>query len=453
MGEAFQRKSLFQLTLPLFLFGIMSVGVTFADTMLLANYSDDLAASVSMANQVLGIGYDLSGLMSVGVLILIAQFLGRNDVARAREIAQIGFIASACFGVLIAAGVAGGATFYTDWINTPPEIRDGVLLYIYSISVTLILYGFINTAIATLRGFGRTMEILWYGVIGNVVYLGAKYVCVYGVWIVPEMGIHGAALSTVIIRGVNLCMLIWFMKAKLGLTILRIPKDIWPNSIRILKLSYPSVGEALGYQFYQLFLVSLIAGLGVTAILTRSYALTITQLLAMIIVVMSYGNEVLVGYDKGASDNETAFRRGLKTALMTAGGVMTIAGLLWFFSDFLVALFTQDAAVIASVHSILLLHIIVTPFQAINLILFNSLKATGDVNRPVILNLTITLAFALPLAWLFTGVLDLGVQGLWYAFILEEIFKATAMLLRWGYRSWQKLKLLEDTDGETSLAV
>ena len=132
---------------------------------------------------------------------------------------------------------------------------------------------------------------------------------------------------------------------------------------------------------------------------------------------------------------------------------MTIAGLLWFFSDFLVALFTQDAAVIASVHSILLLHIIVTPFQAINLILFNSLKATGDVNRPVILNLTITLAFALPLAWLFTGVLDLGVQGLWYAFILEEIFKATAMLLRWGYRSWQKLKLLEDTDGETSLAV
>jgi len=116
-------------------------------------------------------------------------------------------------------------------------------------------------------------------------------------------------------------------------------------------------------------------------------------------------------------------------------------------------LFTQDAAVIASVHSILLLHIIVTPFQAINLILFNSLKATGDVNRPVILNLTITLAFALPLAWLFTGVLDLGVQGLWYAFILEEIFKATAMLLRWGYRSWQKLKLLEDTDGETSLAV
>ena len=200
MGEAFQRKSLFQLTLPLFLFGIMSVGVTFADTMLLANYSDDLAASVSMANQVLGIGYDLSGLMSVGVLILIAQFLGRNDVARAREIAQIGFIASACFGVLMAAGVAGGATFYTDWINTPPEIRDGVLLYIYSISVTLILYGFINTAIATLRGFGRTMEILWYGVIGNVVYLGAKYVCVYGVWIVPEMGIHGAALSTVIMH-------------------------------------------------------------------------------------------------------------------------------------------------------------------------------------------------------------------------------------------------------------
>ncbi|MBO6835842.1 MAG: MATE family efflux transporter [Alphaproteobacteria bacterium] len=453
MAENFERKNLFQLTLPLFLFGIMTIGVTFADTMMLANYSDDLAASVSMANQVLGLGYDLSGLMSVGALILIAQFLGRNEVDNARDIARVGFCASVGFGVIIAVGLGGGATYYTDWINTPDEIRGDVLIYIYSISLTMVYYGFINTAIAALRGFGRTMEILWLGIIGNVAYLAAEYAFVYGFWIIPEMGIYGAALSTVLIRSLKLLLLIWFLQYRIGLTIFPLPRNVWSNSIRILKLSYPSVGEALGYQLYQLVIVSLIAGLGVTAILTRSYTLTITQLLAMIVIVISYGNEVLVGYDKGAGDNETAFRRAVKNAVMTGIAVTGIAAGLWLGGEFLIGLFTQDAAVVAAVQTILMLHIIVTPFQTVNLILFNSLKAAGDVNRPVIVNLSITFALALPLVWLFADYLGYGVEGLWYALILEEMAKGTAMFLLWRYRSWQRLKLVEDTDGKSSYAV
>ncbi|MEC9264499.1 MAG: MATE family efflux transporter [Pseudomonadota bacterium] len=453
MAENFERKNLFQLTLPLFLFGIMTIGVTFADTMMLANYSDDLAASVSMANQVLGLGYDLSGLMSVGALILIAQFLGRNEVDNARDIARVGFCGSVGFGVIIAVGLGGGATYYTDWINTPDEIRGDVLIYIYSISLTMVYYGFINTAIAALRGFGRTMEILWLGIIGNVAYLAAEYAFVYGFWVIPEMGIYGAALSTVLIRSLKLLLLIWFLQYRIGLTIFPLPRNVWSNSIRILKLSYPSVGEALGYQLYQLVIVSLIAGLGVTAILTRSYTLTITQLLAMIVIVISYGNEVLVGYDKGAGDNETAFRRAVKNAVLTGIAVTGIAAGLWLGGEFLIGLFTQDAAVVAAVQTILMLHIIVTPFQTVNLILFNSLKAAGDVNRPVIVNLSITFALALPLVWLFADYLGYGVEGLWYALILEEMAKGTAMFLLWRYRSWQRLKLVEDTDGNSSYAV
>ncbi len=195
------------------------------------------------------------------------------------------------------------------------------------------------------------------------------------------------------------------------------------------------------------------AGLALAAILTRSYTLTITQLLAMIVIVISYGNEVLVGYDKGAGDNETAFRRAVKNAVMTGIAVTGIAAGLWLGGEFLIGLFTQDAAVVAAVQTILMLHIIVTPFQTVNLILFNSLKAAGDVNRPVIVNLSITFALALPLVWLFADYLEYGVEGLWYALILEEMAKGTAMFLLWRYRSWQRLKLVEDTDGTSSYAV
>ena len=69
-------KTLFQLCYPLFLNAFLTLGVTLADTMIISNYSDAAAAAVSIANQVLGVGYDLSTLLGVGAVILVSRALG-----------------------------------------------------------------------------------------------------------------------------------------------------------------------------------------------------------------------------------------------------------------------------------------------------------------------------------------------------------------------------------------
>ena len=40
-------------------------------------------------------------------------------------------------------------------------------------------------------------------------------------------------------------------------------------------------------------------------------------------------------------------------------------------------------------------------------------------------------------------VLELGVLGLWYVYILEEALKAGVMLAMWRGRRWTKIKLIE----------
>lgn len=108
----FERKSLFRLTLPLFLFTFISIGVTFVDTILLSGYSDNLAAAVSLANQILGVAYDVSGLLSVGALILISQHLGRDEVDKAKNIAVIAVQGSLVLGGAIALVLILGAGFF-----------------------------------------------------------------------------------------------------------------------------------------------------------------------------------------------------------------------------------------------------------------------------------------------------------------------------------------------------
>ena len=184
----FERKSLCRLTAPIFLFSVISIGVTFIDTMLLAGYSDNLAAAVSMANQILGVAYDVSGLFSVGALILIAQYLGQNQIGKAKNIVVVAMASSCLLGLIIGGVLVLGASQFADWVNTPEEIREDVIIYIYVIAVAIIFNGLIISVTAALRGFGLTVEILIMGIIANAVYIFLEYALIYGNFGLPNLG-------------------------------------------------------------------------------------------------------------------------------------------------------------------------------------------------------------------------------------------------------------------------
>ena len=439
----FERKSLFRLTAPIFLFSVISIGVTFVDTILLAGYSENLAAAVSMANQILGIAYDVSGLFSVGALILIAQYLGRNQIEKAKNIVVVAMASSCLLGLIIGGVLVLGAGQFADWVNTPEEIREDVIIYVYVIAVAIIFNGLIVSVTAALRGFGLTVEILIMGIIANVVYIFFEYTLIYGRFGFPELGVYGAALSTLIVRVASIGFLLWVLKRKLGIVFNATPIGFIKKVKQITKISYPSVSEGMCYNLYQLAMVSFIAVLGTTEVLTRSYALTITALLSLIAMVISQGNEVLVGYDKGSQDNETARKRANKTAIITGIVNSGFAFLIYLNAELLIGLFTKDAAIIAGVTSILFYTIILTFFNTVNIVLLNALKAVGDVNRPVLFNLGITFAIALPLGYLAVTEFNLGVEGLWYVYLIEETIKSIIMFTLWQSKKWHKYKVVE----------
>lgn len=439
----FERKSLFRLTAPIFLFSVISIGVTFVDTILLAGYSENLAAAVSMANQILGIAYDVSGLFSVGALILIAQYLGRNQIEKAKNIVVVAMASSCLLGLIIGGVLVLGAGKFADWVNTPEEIREDVIIYVYVIAVAIIFNGLIVSVTAALRGFGLTVEILIMGIIANVVYIFFEYTLIYGRFGFPELGVYGAALSTLIVRVASIGFLLWVLKRKLGIVFNATPIGFIKKVKQITKISYPSVSEGMCYNLYQLAMVSFIAVLGTTEVLTRSYALTITALPSLVAMVISQGNEVLVGYDKGSQDNETARKRANKTAIITGIVNSGFAFLIYLNAELLIGLITKDAAIIAGVTSILFYTIILTFFNTVNIVLLNALKAVGDVNRPVLFNLGITFAIALPLGYLAVTEFNLGVEGLWYVYLIEETIKSIIMFTLWQSKKWHKYKVVE----------
>lgn len=439
-AAVFRRKSLARLTLPLFCYAFLAILSSFVDQLLVSAYSQNLAAAVSMANQILGVAYDCSGLLGVGALILIAQHLGRQEVERARRIAAIAIAANTLLGAGIAAILFLGGKHFVAWANTPPEIAADTLLYIHIIGVAMIGNGFLMAAAAVLRGFGHTMEILLLGLLGNILYLFLEYALIFGRFGFPELGVKGAALSTLVVRGLGVVFLLLILKHRLGISLrIRVSwRRVKKKVKRLSWLSIPSVGDNIAYNLYQLTMVSFIAAIGVSAVLTRSYVLTLTAFLSLVVNTISQGNEILVGYDKGGGDAGAARRRSTRTALGAGAITTTLAAVLYLFSDFFIGLFTADAAVLRGAKSLLLINVVMQPFHTANVILFNSLRAVGDVLVPALYSVAVTWGLALPLGWLAVSGYGLGINALWWVLALTELVKWSIISTRWRRMRWRR---------------
>jgi putative MATE family efflux protein len=432
-------KTLFQLCYPLFLNSFLTLAVTLIDTMIISNYSDDAAAAVSIANQVLGVAYDFSALLGVGGVILISRSLGQEREARARHIASVTIMANTALSLLIALVLLVAGPIVVELINTPAEIVDDAVLYIKVIAVAMTFNGFLMAAVSALRAFGHVKTILVLGLFANVLYIVLEYVLIYGYGPIPELGVFGSALATLSVRVSGVLLLVWVLARNLQL---RYRTDMSFKRLVILakylfNLSYPSVMDNVAYGFYQLFLVSFIAGLGVATVLSRSYTLALTSFLTLIVMTISQGNEVLVGYQFGAGRGADVYWRAIRSAGIAVFLATGVSVLFYLFSGQLIGLFTEDPEIHRMANELLFLTIFLQPVTALNAILFHSLKATGDVYVPVMASQLVMWLVGFPLAYFVCIPLGQGVIGLWYVFILEEGLKATFMFYRWSGGRWR----------------
>lgn len=431
-------KTLMQLCYPLFLHSVLSFAVVLLDTMIISAYSADAAAAVNIANQILLVFYEFSALLGVGGVIIIAHSLGRGDEARAKEVAKVTVLANALFSGLMSLLLLLLAPFLLRWINTPAVIYDDALLYVYICGVSLTLNGFMMAALSCLRGFGLTKIIFVMSVFSQSFYLVLEYVLILGWGPIEGMGVYGSALGTLTLRLVacSLLVIILIRSLKLKNDVKHTWKSLKELIKRLFNLSFPSVSDNIAYGLYQWVIISFIAGLGVATVLSRGYTMIATTFLTLVIMVVSQGNEVLLGYRSGEGDIDGVYRRAIRSAWVAIILATGLAVIIYALAEPFIGLFSDDPEVLAISKQLLFYTIFLQPVFALNAILFHSLKAVGDVNWPVIVSQIITWCLSLPLAYVVCVEWEYGVVGVWWVLIAEESIKSALMLYRWNARHW-----------------
>jgi len=203
-----------------------------------------------------------------------------------------------------------------------------------------------------------------------------------------------------------------------------------------LRIGLPAAGEHLSYMTALLLVTSFIASMGAESLSIMSYSQTIQALVIQFSLSLGLGTEIVVGRLIGSGDFEAAYRqllRSLKLCLvLCAGGVAIIATI----APFLMGLFTHDPVIIKGGTLLLRISVILELGRVFNIVVINSLRATGDARFPVQAGAVCMWLLWVPNSW-FLGVhLGWGLAGIWIAMSCDEWLRGLIMYYRWIKRRW-----------------
>ena len=192
-------RTLLSLGIPIVIGQIGVIVLGFADTLMIGHHSTTELAAASFVNNMFNLAIIFSTGFSYGLTPIVGSLFGRklrNDVGR---VLKNSLAANTLLAVLVC-GVMACLYAAIPSMGQPeeliPYIRPYFLILLASIPFVLWFNGFKQFA----DGITDTKVSMWILLGGNVLNIIGNYILIYGKLGLPEMGLSGAGLSTLISR-------------------------------------------------------------------------------------------------------------------------------------------------------------------------------------------------------------------------------------------------------------
>lgn len=438
----FQEQSLFSITWPLFIELALHMGVGIIATLMLSHYSDDAAAGVGVANQLLNIFILIFSVTSIGATVLISQNLGAGQLKRARQLTRSVFGLNFWFGIVVAFFIFFFGEQLLGLFDIHGKVYEYGLIFTRICGISLFFESLALALSAVLRSYGYTKESMFVTVFMNLISLGGYIIATTGILGIPITGVTGVSWAIVAARAYAVCALIYLVYNRLSLKIvlqdvIKVKKD---DIKALLSIGIPSAGENLSYQLSQLVITSFVVTLGTASLAARVYILNINMLCFLFTVAIAQGTQLLVARYIGGKQYERALKRGIRT-LKFSMVASTLASLAIASGGTpILKLFTENPAIVAIGLPVLWAIVFVEPGRAMNIVLMNALKSAGDVRFPVIIGIISMWGVAVSLSYLLGVHYELGLLGIWIAQGADEWLRGCFALRRWLMRPWERIR-------------
>ncbi len=423
MGTMKVPKLLFSISLPIIISMIVQALYNIVDSIFVASYNNvqgtgALTLAFPIQNMLLAVSIGLA----VGINALLSRSLGQKNFDKANKIAGQGFFLMLCGYVLFL--IFG--LFFSRMFSNSQSAGDALLADYTHQYVSVVTIGSIFVFIQVLgerllQATGKSVLSMITQGIGAIVNIILDPILIFGYLGMPEMGVFGAALATVIGQFVAAVVAI-VLNVVFNKEIRIIIKNFLPDGElikEILVISIPSVlMQAIG-TVMTLCMNAILIGFSNTALNVFGVYFKLQSFVFMPVFGLNNGMVPILSYNYGAKQKKRVFDT-MKLAYVSAIAY-TVCGLLVFqlAPGALLSIFNATEEMIAIGSTALRIISISFLFAGFSIVSISSCQALGKSIYGLFVSVGRQLVILVPVAFLLS--LMGNVNAVWWAFPIAEL--------------------------------
>lgn len=429
------RKLLISMSLPIMLAMLIQALYNIVDSMFVANYAKEALDAVSLAFPISTLIISISVGTAVGMGAILSKRLGQGRQEEANQIAMHGIVLALASYAAIAIFGLFFAKSFASFFTSNQEVLEMATSYIRICTVGSFGVFVQITLERMLQSTGHTVENLMMQGSGALINIILDPLLIFGLFFFPELGVKGAAIATILGQISAMCIGLHLVHKKVKEIQLDFSTFKFDMNVvkEIYHVAFPAIVMQSLTSIMTVCLNVILALDSETAISVYSVYAKLQAFIFMPIFGMNNAMVAIVAYNYGARNKErilATMSLAIKITLVVMGCGTLLFQLL---ANPIMYLFNADAQMLSlgvvALRRISLCFI----FAGVTIINSGVFQALGKGFYSLILSLSRNIIMLIPISYLLY--LLLGIDGLWYSFILAEFI---CMLI--GLKMMSKIK-------------
>ena len=412
-------RNLTYLGVPIIIGQLGNLILNFADTLMIGHHSTEELAAAAFVNNMFTLVIIFAIGFTYAVTALVGTLYGQEKTHRIGELMKSAVAANTCMAVFLSV-IMTALYLNVRRLGQPEELLPLIRPYFLIQLVSLPFVCWFNTFRQFTDGITDTKVAMWILVSGNVMNIFGNWILIYGHLGIPEMGLIGAGLSTMISRIVMAIVMagVFFFGRKY-----REYRKGWrlghtnrTDFRQITVLGLP-LALQMGMEAAAFSLSSLMVGwFGTTSLAAHQVMLTISQLGYMIYYGLAAAVAVRISNFMGQRDY-TSVRRTATAGIHLVFLLALSTSVPVFLCRHIIGdLFTDNADVISMVSMTIVPFMIYQFGDGMQCNYANALRGIAVVRPLTWIAFIAFFVVSLPLGYFFGVVMDHRLLGVWYAF-------------------------------------
>ena len=426
------------------MFAIMSNYV--ADSYFVAQLGTEALAAVSFAGPTIFVILNILFGFSVATSSILSRKIGslrKGDVINenqtadavtnnAKEVRQYATHAL-ILGLLVTSIVSGIAALFNEPMFRLMGVTDQLAplvneyMMMWYVGAPLVVLPVIGNAV--LRASGDSLSPAFIMTLIAIVNFILDPILIFGRYGMPEMGVRGAALATVIAHGVGMGLSLYFLHHRDRIILWAVPnlKVFIKETREFLDIAIPAAANNVIFPLFVAVLTAMVARFGVEAVAALGVASRVESFSFVLWIALSIGSAPIIGqnYGRGYKDRvHTALKLALSIGFVSGIVCMVILGI---FAVPIVTFFDSDPEVVK--YGVLYFSVVPVSYAFVSIFrIYNTaFNVIGRARRALFLTCIHAFVLGIPVlllsGWLY------GLAGMFTALSVGYIVIGTAVWL------------------------